>query len=160
MTQTTQETFEEFISVIRDLTGLAASISQVEEDKAQAASEKHHEKLDGYIQEEQAYILQLRGLEQKRMRLSKSLGWESLTFRKILETAEPEQKERLEPLFYDLEQQLQMLEQSRKSAERIINVRVHELQVLLAQRDGGSYDDAGNINLNSPVHAKLKNRYV
>lgn len=160
MAQTTQETFEEFTSVIRDLTELTASISQVEEAKALAASEKRHEKLDGYIQKEQAYILQLRGLEQKRIRLAASLGWESLTFRKILETAGPDQKECLEPLFYGLEQQLQMLEQSRKSSEQIINVRLHELQVLLAQKEGGSYDDAGNINLNSPSHAKLKNRYV
>lgn len=159
MAQTT-EPFEEFTSVIRDLTEVAASISQAEDAKALAASEKRHEKLDGYIQEEQAYILKLRGLEQRRMRLAKSLGWENLTFRKILDVAEPGQKETLEPLFYALEQQLAMLEQSRKAAERMINVRVHEIESLLAQREGGSYDDAGNVSLNSPAHAKLKDRYV
>ncbi len=71
MAQTT-EPFEEFTSVIRDLTEVAASISQAEDAKALAASEKRHEKLNGYIQEEQAYILKLRGLEQRRMRLAKS----------------------------------------------------------------------------------------
>ena len=159
MAQTT-EPFEEFTSVIRDLTEVAASISQAEDAKALAASEKRHEKLDGYIQEEQAYILKLRGLEQRRMRLAKSLGWENLTFRKILDVAEPGRKEALEPLFYALEQQLAMLEQSRKAAERMISVRVHEIESLLAQREGVSYDDAGNISLNSPAHATLKDRYV
>ena len=144
MAQTIQEPLEEFASVIEELTELAGTISQIEEKKTQAAADKEHHKLDGYIQKEQAAILKLRGLEQRRTRLAESLGW----------------KEQLEPIFNNLEQQLLELKASRQASERIINVRLHELQVLIAKAEGGSYDEAGNINLNSPVHSKLQGKYV
>lgn len=162
MSQNTQTStsLDEFITVIRETTALAASISQIEKDKAEAASERRHERLDGFIQREQALILKLRGLEQKRMHLAESLGWKGLTFRQILEKASPTEKERLQPGFDQLEEALKELEHSRKASEQIINVRLHELQVAIARKEGGSYDDAGNINLNSPYHSKMKNRYV
>ena len=142
MAQTIQEPLEEFASVIEELTELAGTISQIEEKKTQAAADKEHHKLDGYIQKEQAAILKLRGLEQRRTRLAESLGWKSMTFRQILEHASPKQKEQLEPIFNNLEQQLLELKASRQASERIINVRLHELQVLIAKAEGGSYDEA------------------
>lgn len=160
MNQNTQEPLEEFCTVIQELTELSDSIYRVEQAKAEAASERKHHLLDGCIQREQAYILKLRGLEQKRIQLSKTLGWEGLTFRKILEKVSPQEKTQLQPLFTNLEQTLKKLDQSRKASEQIINVRVHELQVAIAQRQGTSYDNAGNIDLNSPVLSKMKNRYV
>lgn len=160
MSETTLTPFEEFTSVIEELTGVASSLSQIETAKADAASEKHHELLDGYIQEEQALILKLRGLEQKRMRLAGQLGWDSLTFRQILEKASLRQQPQLEPLFQNLEQALKSLEQSRKAAEQIIQVRLHEIQAIAARQGGASYDSAGDVNLNAPPRSMMKDRYV
>lgn len=160
MSQQIQESLEEFAAVIKELTQLAGEITRVEEEKAEAASQKQHRRMDGYIQREQAQILKLRGLEQKRIRLAKNLGWDGLTFRQILEKASPEQQELLNPLFIELEQQLKLLENSRKAAERIINVRVHELQTMIALREGSSYDNTGNVNAGTPVHTKMRDRYV
>ena len=156
----TQETLEKFATVIRELTDTAEYIAQIEENKAAAASEKRHELLDTFIQDEQAQILKLRGLEQRRLRLADSLGWKSLTFRQFLEKAEPGQQTLLQPLFLELEHQLKRLENARGNAEQIISTRLHEMQIILARQQGGSYDNTGNINLNSPVHTKLQNKYV
>ena len=152
MIQNTQELFEDFIAVIDELAELCENIAYIEEAKAEAASLKQHEFLDDYIQEEQAQILKLR--------LAQELGWNSLTFSQILEIAEPAQVEQLSPCFYDLELQLKRLQQSRKAAEQIINVRIHELQVAIAKQEGSGYDNAGNINLNSPYRSKIRNTYV
>lgn len=152
--------FDELITVLQETAQVTASITQIENSKAEAASEKMHGRLDSFIQTEQALILKLRGLEQKRMHLAESLGWKGLTFRQILEKASPEEKEQLQPEFDRLEENLKGLEHSRKASEQIINVRLHELQVAIARQEGGSYDDAGNINLNSPYHSKMKDRYV
>lgn len=160
MDQKTQQSFEEFTAVIRDLTAVVGDIGRTEDAKAQAASEKHHQLLDGYIQREQALILKLRGLEQHRIQLAETLGWNSLTFRQILETASPDQVAILRPLFVQLEEQLNMMQQSRKSSEQIIQVRLHELQVALARQEGSSYDNTGNVNLSVPPHSKMKNTYI
>lgn len=160
MNQNTQETLEEFAAVIRDLSATAVHIAQVEEAKAAAASQRRHELLDGYIQDEQAQILKLRGLEQRRLRLMDALGWKSLTFRQILEKAAPEQDHLLRPLFLELEQHLKRLENARKSSEQIINARLHEMNVIMARQQGRSYDSTGSLNASSPIRTKLQDKYV
>lgn len=160
MEQQTQELFDDFVSVIKELTTVVRDISQVEEAKAEAASLKKHELLNGYIQEEQAHILKLRGLEQRRIRLAKDLGWESLTFRQILDVASLRQAPLLRSLFFDLQDQMNRLTKARDASEHIIGVRLHELQTAIAQQEGGSYDESGNVNLNSQFHSRLRDTYV
>ena len=150
MNQDTQELFHNFTAVIRELAVLAGDIATVEERKAEAAVQKRHQLFDGFIQKEQAQILKLRGLEQRRIRMAKELGWESLTFRQILEKAEPEQKESLSPLFAELEQ----------NAERIIKVRIREIETAISRTQGGSYDNGGSAGPNAPMHNKMKDTYV
>lgn len=160
MNQTLQESFEEFTAVIRDLAAVVSDIGRVEDAKARAASEKRHQLLDGYIQQEQAQILKLRGLEQHRIRLAETLGWNSLTFRQILENASPEQAEVLKPIFLRLEEELSQMQQARKSSEQIIQVRLHEIQTAIAKQEGSSYDNTGNVNLNAPLHNKMRDTYI
>ena len=157
MAQTT-EPFEEFTSVIRDLTEVAASISQAEDAKALAASEKRHEKLDGYIQEEQAYILKLRGLEQHRIKSQEAIGFGTLTLKQIKESASSEQLLTLSPAFEALETQLKRLEHARQAAEQMISVRIHEMEVF-AQR-GQSYDNGGKVSSAAPSQNKFRSKYV
>lgn len=160
MEQTITNPLEEFQTVIRDLTATAKQITDLEDAKAVAASEKRHQLLDGYIQREQACILKLRGLEQHRIKLTGALGWDSLTFRQILEKIPSEEGKTLEPLFLELEGQLNRMQQARKAAEQMIKVRIHEINVAIAQKEGGSYDTEGNLNVTPPRAAKLKNTYI
>lgn len=160
MNHTIQESLEEFASVIRELTGTAENIARIEEEKASAATDKRHYLMDSFIQEEQAAILKLRGLEQRRLRLADTLGWKSLTFRQILEKADSEQGVYLSPLFLDLERQLKRLKTARDASEKILGTRIHELEIAIARKQGGSYDNTGNVTLDSPLHSRLHNKYV
>lgn len=159
MNQETRDLFDSFTDIIRQLIDLTGEISQAEEAKAEAASERHHELLDDFIQKEQAQILKLRGLEQHRMKLAENLGWASLTFRQILEKADGEQKEILLPLFTRLEQQLNRLTQSRKASEHIIKVRIHEIETLIARQEGSSYDPSRSVSVGAPSRPKMKDTY-
>ncbi len=159
MNQETRDLLDSFSDIIRQLTVLTGQLSQVEEAKAEAASEKRHELLDGFIQKEQAQLLKLRGLEQHRMKLAKNLGWDSLTFRQILDRADSQQREVLLPLFTELEQQLNRLTQSRKASEHIINVRIHEIETLIALQEGSSYAPSRSVSVSAPSRPKMKDTY-
>ncbi len=159
MNQETRDLLDSFSDIIRQLTVLTGQLSQVEEAKAEAASEKRHELLDGFIQKEQAQLLKLRGLEQHRMKLAKNLGWDSLTFRQILDKADSQQREVLLPLFTELEQQLNRLIQSRKASEHIINVRIHEIETLIALQEGSSYAPSRSVSVSAPSRPKMKDTY-
>ena len=160
MNHETQITLDKFVAVLRDLAETAGQIARIEQAKAEAASENRHERLDDFIQDEQAYILKLRGQEQHRLRLAEQLGWKDLTFRQILASVEGEQEQLLSPLFAELERELKRLEQARGSSERIINAKLREIQVSIARQQGGSYDNTGNVSPNPPLQSKMHNKYV
>ncbi len=160
MDQNTQQTLEEFASVIKQLIAAAEDIARIEEEKASAATDRRHYLMDSFIQEEQAAILKLRGLEQRRLRLADSLGWKSLTFRQILEKADPAGHSLLSPLFQDLERQLKRLGSARDASEQILNTRIHELQIAIGRQQGSSYDNTGNLSQTSPGPSKLHTKYV
>lgn len=160
MSQTTHDPLREYMTIIRDLTAVAASITRTEEAKTAAVSGNRHEILDGCIQEEQALLLKLRGLEQHRISLQKELGWDSLTLRQILDTASPEQNEALDPIFQKLDQQLRRLQTAREASEQILKVRLHELEVF--SQMGTAYDNGGNASPGTaaPGPGRIRNTYV
>ena len=126
MSQSTQDPFNKYISVIRDLTSVASEISR---------------------------------LEQHRMQQQKALGWDTFTLKQILKAASPEQRITLSPLFEALEQQLNRLAQARDASERILGVRLHEMEILAMRQQGSSYNSEGNA---SPAggKARIRDTYV
>jgi len=160
MSQTTRDPFKDYITIIKDLTAVAGSITRVEEAKTAAVSGRKHEILDSCIQEEQALLLKLRGLEQHRIKLQQELGWDSLTIHQILDTASPEQAETLDPLFQTLDRQLQRLQKAREASERILKVRLHELEIF--SQAGASYDNGGNVSTGSAPQGtgRIRSTYV
>lgn len=160
MNQTSKEALQNYIRIIRDLTSTARQIARTEEAKTAAAAERRHALLDGCIQEEQALLLKLRGLEQHRTQLQKELGWESLTFRQILASAEPEQCTVLEPVFEELDQQMRRLQTARESSERILNVRLREIAHYTQM--GSSYNNEGNAApaSSAPNGGRIRSTYV
>lgn len=160
MSQTTHDpskTLKDYILIIKDLISTAASIARTEEIKTAAVSERRHELLDDCIQEEQALLLKLRGLEQHRIKLQKELGWDGFTLSQILEQASPEQAESLSPVFQELDQQLRRLQTSREAAEQILKVRLHELEIFSG--GGAAYDNGGNLSQNSAPQSRIRNTY-
>lgn len=131
---------EEFCRTLRQLSDTAEQLACIEDEKTMAAAEKQHDALDPLMRKEQPLILSLRGLEKQRMDQAAALGWEGLTFRQILETADMEQKKALSPLFTELQERTGRLKQTRETSDRMLRVRLRELEIITAEmakrRDG------------------------
>ena len=135
---------EAFGRTLEQLADLMVSLTQTENAKAEAASSGSHGRINGFLQQEQALILRLRGLEQHRISLQKDLGWDTLTLQQILDRSSEEERELLSPVFARLDHYLRRLQQAREAAEKILKVRLHELEVF--SQMGASYDNSGNVN--------------
>ncbi len=147
-----QKPFESFIDILDQICGTVHSISQIERRKAQAASQGEHEAMDGILKEEQALLLKLRGLEQHRMKLQEGLGWKDLKFRQILEKVPDGQQKALDPLFQRLDRELTDFLSVRESSERIVKVKLREIDILLARRGIQGYGGDGSITAPPPLH--------
>lgn len=143
---------EEYISIIKDLTEVLGNLTHLEETKAEAASLGYHDRIDGLLKDEQAMVLKIRGLEQKRFKLQESLGWGELSFRDILSKADAGQAAVLSPLFTPLEEQVKSLSDVRDSAQRIITLRLREFASVLTWAEGQTFDDNGDPGIRIPAH--------
>ncbi len=158
MSLRTQEPLEQYVTIIQDLAAVVQQIAVTEEKKAEIAANRLHHKLDSCIQEEQALILKLRGLEQHRIKTQKAVGFGELTLKEIKESASPEQLSTLSPAFQELETQLKRLDHARQAAEQMISVRIHEMEVFAQQ--GQSYDNGGKVSSAAPSQNKFRSKYV
>ena len=154
----TEHSFEDFTAVIQSLIKVTDKITLIEREKAAAAADRKHELLDNCIQEEQAVLLQLRGLEQKRFRLMEGLGWQDLTFRQLLKRVSPEKQQILSPLFDDLDRKLKALTSAKEDADRMILTRVRELEIFLSRSENPSYSPDGTAE--APRSFSQKDTYV
>ena len=122
---------EDFCSTLEQLSEIVGTITALEDAKAEAASKKQHFLKEGYLKQEQALVLKLRGLEQTRVKQADALGWKGLTFRQILNRTSEQQKELLSPLFHNLSLQTKQLAGSKESADRILSLRLKEFEKAL-----------------------------
>lgn len=153
-----KNSLEEFACSLELLSDIVKDITLIEEEKATAAAQERHDAMDGFLKREQAYLLKLRGQEQKRLRLAEVMGWGGLTFHQILEQASETQRQRLEPIFDRLDAQVRLLLNTKDTTERIIKVRLREFETLLYKDQGYAYDSSGSIGQKIP--SSFHDRYV
>lgn len=137
--------FEQFCETLNRLTDTIRSIAAIEHKRLNAASAKEHHRIQTFLNEEQAALLNLRGLDQKRARQAAELGWKDLTASQILAAADASQKTVLTPLFEQLDQEIASLKEVRESADRIVNVRIHELEELIALSGAAPKQASSNL---------------
>lgn len=159
MTQQSSTTnLEQFVQVLKQLIEAVNVLASQQEQLAQAAALSQHHLINGFLNQEQAQLLKLRGLEQKRIRLAALMGWEKLTFQQILDQAEADQVSVLSSVFTDLNRQIKRLLDARNSADTAIRLRMRELDTAIGTMQGRNPDDVEFSRKNVPSH--FQNKYV
>lgn len=128
--------FTTFTKIIEEYIALFDHLIPIEQEKLDAAVKNRVSFIEDCMHKEQAAVLQLRGLEQKRETEQKRLGIEGFTFRQILEHA-PEETAVLSPLFDQLAERVRTFRSVSDSAKDIIEVNLHKIQSALAAESSG-----------------------
>lgn len=137
--------FTAFTKIIEELVTLFDHLIPIEQEKLDAAVKNRVSFVEDCMHKEQAAVLQLRGLEQKRESEQKRLGMEGYTFRQILEHAPEEAVSILNPLFDQLAERVRTFQSISASARDIIEVNLHVIQSALVSETRGkaTYSAAG-----------------
>lgn len=139
-----------FISTIKDLIELFQRLAIIEENKIEASSKNRISFIEECIKEEQAGVLQLRGLDKKREDAQKNMGYANYSFKDILNQVSKEEQEILQPLFIELEQLVSRFKYASKSAQQIIELNLNQINSLISEQEGGvSYDKSRTIKTGS-----------
>lgn len=122
------EKYKEFGSLIQEFSELFDDLIAVEQKKLDAVVENKVTFVEECMKKEQAFVLQLRGLEQRRESQQEALGMKGLTFREILEKVPTEVQEDLQPLFQELSKKVQEFQSINENAKDAITVNLHKIQ--------------------------------
>lgn len=147
--------FSNFIAIIEEFIEFFDGLISIEQEKLDAATKNQVTFVEECMHKEQAAILRLRGLEQRREKEQEQLGMTGYTFRQILECAPPDAVDTLSPLFDQLSDQVRMMQSLSDSAKDIIEVNLHMIQSSLSKKapGGETYSSSGTKkNNNSQKH--------
>ena len=98
--------FSNFIKIIEEFIDFFDNLIPIEQEKLEAAIKNRVSFVEECMHKEQAAVLRLRGLEQKREKEQEKLGMKDYSFRQILEKAPEDVSSVLKPLFDRMSEQV------------------------------------------------------
>ena len=130
--------FSGFTTVIEEYLQLFDDLIAIEQEKLTAAVKNQVSFVEDCINKEQAAMLKMRGLEQRREKEQQNLGFADLPFREILAQVPEDTAHVLRPLFEILTQRLTAFRSVSDSAKDAIQVNLHNIQIALAAQEAGN----------------------
>lgn len=130
--------YSSFIEVIREFIQLFEALIPIEQKKLDSAVHNQVSFVEDCMNQEQAAVLRLRGLELKRQKIQKDLGMEQLTFKQLIEEAPEDVKVSLIPLFNELNEKVALFRSVSDSAKDTIAVNLHMIQSALSSGSAGN----------------------
>ena len=124
--------FNDFTKTLTGQVSCVKKLIRLEREMTIAASHDEPQKLDVLVKEAQPDLYNFRSLEKKRIQLADKLGWKGLRSGQILSRLSEEERSVLSPLFEDLKEALAILKESQVSAERIMHIRLNDVNAAIS----------------------------
>lgn len=131
-----------FVKVIEELIELFKQLIPLEEKKLEASKDNNIMVIEDCMVKEQAAILKIRGLEQEREKLQEAMGAAGLKFREILDRF-PEEAEVLQPLFSELNTQIQVFQEINDGANAVLKTNIYNIEQVIHFKESGIYSGTG-----------------
>ena len=131
----------EFQEVIQKLILLFRDLTAIESKMLEAARGEHIGLLENYMTKEQAFIMQLKGLEKEKDKAQAEAGYKRMSFREMLEAQGEEERARFLPLFEELSREVQMFQEVHEDLTVIMEVNLRQINKKLDDTEGHIYSD-------------------
>lgn len=143
-----------FVKIMNEFIDYFDMLIPIEQEKLDASVNNRVSFVEECMHKEQAAVLRLRGLEQKREKEQERLGMKGYTFRQILEHVSDEDAAVLKPLFDQLTEKVRLTQSLSKNIKDAIEVNLHVIQSSLAGDSSGkeTYSASGQKNNNMNRH--------
>lgn len=130
--------FSAFADLMKEFIEFFDTLIPIEQDKLEATVKNRVALVEDFMHKEQAAVMRLRGLEQKREAEQKRLGLEGCTFRQILGKIPDTDAAMLKPLFDKMDSQVRTMQSLSGSIKDAIEVNLRVIQRNLTGNSPGS----------------------
>ena len=124
---------EQYIQILHDMNDLFTEMIPLEKSKMNCVTTRNLSLLEDIMKKEQAGIMRMRGLEQKRMKLQEQLGYGTKTFRDIISSAPEEYTGQLKELYEQLNKTVTSFKSVNESSSQLLELSLHNIDQQIAQ---------------------------
>ena len=143
--------FNSFCHLMTETVTLFDSIISLENRKVDAINENNLSLLDQYMNDEQVYLLQMRGLDSKREKMQELMGASGLTFRQMIDKFERPEKAPLNFLYEELSAKSSELKKALSETKRHVDFHLLSISAMIEKFEGSSaYDNKGEKEQTAP----------
>ena len=152
------EAFNRFCNVIDDMIEIFDDLKAFEDKKLNAVIGNDVLRLEHLMNEEQAYLMKMRGLDQKREKLQEEMGLKGKNFRQIIEAAPLECREEMIGRKQALDEKNQALVAAVEKTKRSIEGHLQRLDQMMqqVQEESRGYDKSGKKEGGSSAPTRFK----
>ena len=152
---------DDFIDLLEKLILLFDDLADVEQTKLDAVKERNVDTLNDCMKEEQAYLLQFRGLDKKRETVQKEFGFENMKFSEIIPTIKDKQyKDEFQELYDTLKETMNYYQQIHNSAKSIIETRLIGIERAIDILKDSSTPAPSTYSSDGQVHNNAKTNFT
>lgn len=138
-----------FANLMHSFIELFDRMIPLEQEKLEVVKQNQVSRLEELIKKEQAEVMALRGLDQKREAMQKELGFEGMTFQEILEQLPEGQGQDLKVLFDELGSRVSSFQSVTESSRTLMEVNLHAINKAVAMKQHGgnvrTYEEDGTV---------------
>ena len=146
--------FSDCLALLEQLSQVFDQLAALEQEKTAAVGAQDLARLDQCMKQEQAVSLTLRGLEQKRGRLWRDLGLQSVALRDLPQHFPPEGQPEARRAVSRLLEQYQALRSAQEPTRILMEHRIQLIEEELARR--GADQTPGGATRRGPSHTDMK----
>ncbi len=144
---------ERFKKVINDLIVLFEESLPLEHEKLKAVQNDDVAAVEDCMRREQAVMMKMKGLEQKREKVQQELGWQDKSFREIINAVPEDDRQEMKELFDRLSNAVKVFQDANQSALDMMKVHLKDIERVMKIKDAeGRYNQDGNaLNSERPM---------
>lgn len=146
--------FSDCLALLEQLSQVFDQLAALEQEKTAAVGAQDLARLDQCMKQEQAVSLTLRGLEQKRGRLWRDLGLQSVALRDLPQHFPPEGQPEARRAVNRLLEQYQTLRSAQEPTRILMEHRIQLIEEELARRSADQ--TPGGATRRGPSHTDMK----
>lgn len=138
-----------FAELMKNFIELFDRMIPLEQEKLEVVKQNQVSKLEELIKKEQAEVMALRGLDQKREAMQKELGFEGMTFQEILGKLPEQESAGMKELFDALGERVGSFQRITESSKTLMEVNLHAINKAVAKKQYGdnvrTYEEDGSV---------------
>lgn len=143
---------DEFLSSCEKLLNAIKELTEIEQKKRQILFSHDLESLENLVQKQQASIMLVETLENKRVKIQEDMGLEGKSFSEIIEAINCEYKEEFTSMLFELRDETLKLKELNEISMDIATAELEFIEKAIggsADNNIGVYDAYGNKNNNN-----------